>query len=180
MRWIGCSLLASCLTLTGCSGVNVDVYSDNTPVMNPRSFFDGALVAHGVVKNRSGEVIRRFSADIQGSWQDGVGTLDEDFVFDDGETDRRVWTLRPHPDGGYTGTAGDVVGEGRIRLAGNAMFLDYVLQVPWRDGTIDLRVDDRMYLVTPDVLINESIMSKFGVRVGEILLTIRRLEDGQS
>jgi Protein of unknown function (DUF3833) len=32
--------------------------------------------------------------------------------------------------------------------------------------------------VSDDVLINESIMRKFGFRVGSILLTIRRLGDG--
>jgi hypothetical protein len=36
-----------------------------------------------------------------------------------------------------------------------------------------------MYLVTPDILINESRMIKFGFDVGEILLVIeRRSADG--
>ena len=48
--------------------------------------------------------------------------------------------------------------------------------MPWRDGSIDLRIDDRMYLVDEQTLINESVMYKFGFRVGEILLVIRRLE----
>ena len=54
------------------------------------------------------------------------------------------------------------------------MFLDYVLRIPYGDGTLDLRIDDRMYLVHPDVLINESTMTKFGFYVGEILLVITR------
>jgi hypothetical protein len=61
-----------------------------------------------------------------------------------------------------------------ISVAGNSMFLDYVLRIPYGDDTLDLRIDDRMYLVSPDVLINESSMTKFGVNVGEILLVIRR------
>ena len=56
------------------------------------------------------------------------------------------------------------------------MFLDYVLSVPYKGGTIAVRVDDRMYLVTPNTLINESVMRKFGVRVGEILLSIERVD----
>ena len=52
-----------------------------------------------------------------------------------------------------------------------------MLQIPWNDGTLDLRIDDRMYLVNPTTLINESIMSKFGVRVGEILLVISKVQD---
>lgn len=160
--------------LVGCSSVTVEDYAGEEPAMVPEQFFNGQLSAHGVIKDRGGEVIRRFTADIKAYWRDGIGTLEEDFVFDDGEEQRRVWTLTPDGSGGYTGTAGDVIGEGDISVAGNSMFLDYVLRVPFRDGTIDLRIDDRMYLVSPDVLINESRMLKFGFQVGAILLVIQR------
>ena len=166
--------LASAAVLLGCSSVSVVDYASNEPQLVPETFFDGRLTAHGVVKNRSGRVIRRFDADIEAYWRDGVGTLEEDFLFDDGEQTRRVWKLQPLGDGRYAGTAGDVVGEGRIRVAGNSMFLDYVLRIPYGDGTLDLRIDDRMYLVNPNVLINESRMTKFGFGVGEILLVIEK------
>ena len=167
-------LLVMALALSGCGSITVDRYAGNTPEFEPEAFFDGNLRATGVLKNRSGAVTRRFTADIKAYWRDGVGTLEEDFVFDDGERSRRVWTLDPRPDGGYTATAGDVVGNGVARVAGNAMFLEYVLRVPYGDDSIDLSIDDRMYLVTPDLLINESIMRKFGFRVGQILLSIER------
>jgi hypothetical protein len=164
--------------LSACSSVSVLDYAGNTPRFEPERFFDGKLRASGVLKDRSGTVIRRFTADITAYWKDGVGTLEEDFLFDDGEVDRRVWTLSPNGSGGYDATAGDVVGVGVARAAGNAMFLKYVLRVPYGDGSIDLSIDDRMYLVTPDLLINESVMRKFGFRVGEILLTIQRVDAG--
>ena len=167
-------LLSGLLIVAGCSSVQVDDYADNKPVLDPQTFFDGQLSAHGVIKDRGGKVIRYFNVDIKAYWRDGIGTLEEDFVFDDGEQDRRVWTLTPSGKGRYIGTAGDVVGDGQVSIAGNSMFLDYVLRIPYGDGTLDLRIDDRMYLVSPDVLINESRMIKFGFDVGEILLVIRR------
>ncbi len=160
--------------LAGCGSVTVQDYADGKPVLVPEEFFDGQLTAHGVIKDRSGKVIRTFNADIKAYWKDGIGTLEEDFVFDDGELDRRVWTLTPDGPGRYLGTAGDVVGEGVVTVAGNSMFLDYVLRIPWGDGTLDLRIDDRMYLVNPNVLINESAMKKFGLQVGQILLVIEK------
>jgi|TARA_R110000772_G_scaffold163459_2_gene274741 hypothetical protein len=163
--------------LSACGAVTVDEYANNQPTLTPETFFQGQLTAHGVIKDRGGKVIRYFNADIKAYWQDGIGTLEEDFLFDDGEPDRRVWTLTPTGEGRYVGTAGDVVGEGKITVAGNSMFLDYVLQIPWDDGTLDLRIDDRMYLVNPTTLINESIMTKFGIRVGEILLVISKVAD---
>ena len=164
--------------LTACGSVQVGDYAGQSPAFEPERFFRGDLTAHGVVMNRSGRVTRHFNAQIDASWEDGVGTLDEDFIFDDGETQKRVWTLSPDGNGGYVARAGDVVGDGVLRHAGNAVFLKYVLRVPYGDGTIDVTVDDRMYRVSPEVVINESRLSKFGVNVGRILLTIVRQSEG--
>jgi hypothetical protein len=161
----------------GCSPVSVNDYSALQPRLVLEEFFSGQLTAHGVVKNRGGRVIRMFNADIQASWTDGVGTLDENFLFDDGERQRRVWTLTPNGDGSYRGEAGDVVGPGHLVGAGNSLFLDYVLRIPYGDSTVDVSVDDRMYLVSQNVLINESSMKKFGFRVGSIDLVIIRQPD---
>mgnify|MGYP000318392282 CR=1 FL=1 len=160
--------------LSACSSVRVSDYESMRPLLKTEAFFDGKLSAHGVLKDRSGKVIRTFNADIKAYWQDGVGTLEEDFVFDDGEEQRRVWTLVPNGEGRYIGTAGDVIGESAIEVSGNSMFLDYVLRVPYGDGTIDVTIDDRMYLVSPTVLINESTLSKWGFNVGSLLLVIEK------
>ncbi|MBT8146931.1 MAG: DUF3833 domain-containing protein [Gammaproteobacteria bacterium] len=169
--------LSVALILSSCSSISVQDYSQQQPQLVMEEFFDGQLRAHGVVKNWRGLVIRTFNADIKAYWQDGVGVLEEDFVFDDGEQQRRVWTLRPTAAGGYLGTAGDVVGEADVQIAGNSVFLDYTLMIPWRDGSLNIRIDDRMYLVEPNVIINESAMSKFGLPVGQIQLVIRKQQD---
>ena len=54
------------------------------PEMRPEVFFDGFLTAHGVIKV-GGEGLHASSTPIS-TQRDGVGTLDESFVFDDGET----------------------------------------------------------------------------------------------
>ena len=169
------SIVLCTLLMAGCSSISVEDYADMQPSLQPETFFNGQLSAHGVVKDRSGKVIRYFNAEIKAYWKDGIGTLEEDFVFNDGENDRRVWTLTPSGAGSYVGTAGDVVGAGEVQFAGNSMFLDYVLRIPYNDGSLDIRIDDRMYLVDPNTLINESRMTKFGFDVGEILLVIRKL-----
>jgi hypothetical protein len=166
------SLLICVLLSGGCSTVKVSDYAAMQPSMTPENFFNGPMTAHGVIKDRRGRVTSYFNADIIGSWKDGVGTLEEDFVFSDGEKSRRVWTFRKNADGTYTGTAGDVVGEAHGEIAGNSMFLKYVLRVPYGDDTIDLTIDDRMYQTAKGILINESKMYKFGFRVGEILLVM--------
>ena len=168
-------VIACGLVLGACSPVKVGDYAQNEPSLVAEDFFDGRLRAHGVVKNRGGKVIRYFSADIDASWVDGVGTLDERFLFDDGEEQTRVWTLRPTSTNRYLATAGDVIGEGILEISGNSLFLDYVLRVPYGDDSIDLRIDDRMYLVSERVLLNESIMTKWGFEVASIMLVIEKL-----
>ena len=169
-------LLGLCaVALSACSSVKVEDYATNKPLLVSETFFDGKLEAHGIVKNRGGKVIRYFSADIDAWWENGVGTLDERFIFDDGEAQTRVWKLEKNEDNSYRATAGDVIGEGRMKISGNALFLDYVLRVPYDGATIDLRIDDRMYQVSDRVLLNESIMTKFGVEVGEVTLVILKL-----
>lgn len=164
--------------LGGCSGVSVQDYAGNEPRLVMEEFFSGPLAAHGVVKDWRGRVIRTFNAAIDASWQNGTGTLEEDFVFSDGERQRRVWTLRPDGHNHYLGSAGDVVEEAAIEVAGNSVFLDYRLRIPRGDSSLDLHIDDRMYLVSPQVIINESSMSWFGLPVGSIQLVIRREKAG--
>lgn len=167
-------VLASLLMLAGCASPSLEDYRDRQPALVPDRFFTGELSARGVVKDFSGEVIRTFDADISASWTDeGVGTLDEVFRFDDGEVQTRTWTLTPVAEG-YRAEAGDVMEPGLMQWQGNAIHMNYVLRVPYGDGTLDVRMDDWMYLVTPDTLINETTMSKWGVDVGEIVLVIQK------
>ena len=165
------------LFLAACSSISVNEYANNSPELVAEEFFNGQLTAHGIVKDRSGKVIRYFNADIKAYWNEGIGTLEEDFIFDDGEAQRRVWTLSPDGENRYIGTAGDVVGSSEVSVAGNSMFLNYTLRVPYGDDSIDIKIDDRMYLVSPTTLMNESVMSKFGFNVGAIQLVILKHSD---
>jgi hypothetical protein len=151
-------LIAALTLLSGCSGPALTDYAERGPKLVPEVFFTGELTARGVVKDRS-----------------GVGTLDEEFRFDDGEVQARVWTLTPSDDGNsYHANAGDVAEPGTMRWSGNAIHMNYVLRVAYGDGTLDVRMDDWMYLVTPDTLINQTTMSKWGFDVGEIVLVIQK------
>ena len=174
VRHFGVILLALGLWLAGCASPSLDHHTGRSPELVPAQFFDGELVARGVVKDWSGTVIRTFDADIVATWNaSGVGTLDEVFRFDDGEIQTRVWTLTPSAEG-YHADAGDVVEPGTLRWRGNAIHMNYLLRVPYGDGTVDVRMDDWMYLITPDTLINQTTMSKWGIDVGEVVLVIQK------
>ncbi len=167
------------MILSACTP-SIHDYANIKPKLELEKFFSGPLVAEGILKNRNGKVTRWFSANIDANWQHGVGTLEEYFVFNDGERQTRTWTLAPLASKGkltqYRGTANDVKGEAKLSVIGNALFLNYVLTVPYKNGTLDLKVDDRMYLVNEDTIINESILSKWGFNLGTLTLSIRKIE----
>ena len=168
-RLCACTVL---LMLYSCTGIDVNTYHNNNPKLVLENFFNGHLTAHGVVKNRRGKVIRLFNATIDANWEKETGILDETFKFDDGEIQKRMWILTKQSDNYYTGTAKDVAGTAHLKLSGNSLFIKYVLSVPYKGKTINVNVDDRMYLINDNVLINETKMSKFGFQVGSVALTI--------
>ena len=90
VAWVCAALL---IMLNGCSAVPIEDYAENRPILVAETFFSGELIASGIVKDRSGRVIRYFNATIDASWEGGVGTLDEQFVSDDGEEQTMVGTL---------------------------------------------------------------------------------------
>jgi hypothetical protein len=172
-------LLFSCfifLFLTACSSVDISKYKDNQPTLVLDQFFKGELTAHGILKNRSGEVIRYFNVTMTGSWDDqGVGTLAEKFIFNDESIQFRTWTFTPIiTDEGiqYQATANDTLAATMIDLSGNAFFMNYDLLINYKGDDMDVNIEDKMYLVNDEVMINESVMTKFGIEVGYITLTI--------
>ncbi|MBP8153349.1 MAG: DUF3833 family protein, partial [Aeromonas sp.] len=83
-------LLWPLLLLTGC-GASLDDYRGQGPNWDLARFFNGKLVAHGLVTDRSGEVTSRFRVEMQGRWREGKGELFEQFYFDDGRQQTRTW-----------------------------------------------------------------------------------------
>ncbi len=170
-------MLAGVIGLAGCGSVDVQRYGQGKPVLALRDYFDGTLDAHGIFQDRAGEVVKRFHVLIEAIWEGDVGTLDERFTYSDGTTQRRVWTVTRHGDGRYTGTADDVVGEAVGEAAGNALRWRYVLALPVGDKVYEVDFDDWMFLIDERVMLNRSVMSKFGVRLGEVTLSFRKRGD---
>lgn len=167
------NILLSAIFMAGCS-TSIQDYRDKTPVLNLDEFFNGELVAHGIVQDFRGNVVRHFNAEIKATWEGNTGLLDETFFFNDGEQQNRCWKLRKRGNQ-YTGTAQDVVGTASGSTAGNALNWRYILEVPVNGKVRHIKFDDWLYLVDENNLINRARMSKFGITVGEITLYIRKV-----
>ncbi|PSS58749.1 DUF3833 domain-containing protein [Pseudomonas sp. BBP2017] len=167
-------LVFLCMCLVSCGQVDVHHYAQETPKLDVRRFFEGRVEAWGMFQKRSGEVVKRFHVQIVGHSEGNKLVLDEFFTYSDGTKQRRVWTLSPQEAGVWLGTAGDVVGEAHGEAAGNALRWRYVLSLPVDGKVYEVHLDDWMYLLDEDILVNRSFMTKFGIEVGQVTLFFRK------
>ncbi|WP_425305834.1 DUF3833 domain-containing protein [Aromatoleum petrolei] len=163
--------LAMATGIAGCAGIDVQDYAAETPALDLRNYFNGTLDAYGMFQDRSGKVVKRFHVVIEASWRGEIGTLDERFTYSDGTTQQRVWTITRHDAHRYAGVAADVVGEAQGEARGNALRWRYVLALPVGERVWHVDFDDWMFLMDERVMLNRSVMSKFGVRLGEVTLS---------
>ncbi len=162
--------LATLLLLGGCSGPKVQDYAHTQPKLDLFTYFSGETQAYGQFQDRSGVVKRRFKVAITGTVNNDVLTLDERFVYDDGEHEQRVWLIKRLADNLYSGTAGDVIGEAVGHSAGSVFSWRYTLDLPYQDSSIHVKFDDWMFLQSDGVMLNRAEVSKWGFKVGEVTL----------
>lgn len=167
-------LLLLALSIASCGSVDVARYADQQPTLDLERFFSQPVKAWGMFQKRSGEVAKRFEVNIVSRREGNNLILDERFLYSDGTRQRRVWVLTPTGQGGWIGRADDVVGVADGQVAGNTLHWRYRLNLPVGDSTYEMSMDDWMYLMDEDTLINRTRMSKFGVEVGQVTLFFRR------
>lgn len=166
-------ILTTIILFIGCTNMKIEDFDNKKPEFIPQEYFKGKLRAYGLVKDRSGNITRTFKGEMIGSWdRNGIGTLEEFFVYDNGEEMKRTWTLKPNGNKKFIAIADDIVGESPMIANGNTVMLDYVMRVPYNNSTIDLSVQDWLHLQDDGVIINHSKMKKFGFVVGELVITI--------
>jgi len=168
------SMAATAVAATGCAGPSLDKHLQAEPRLDLRAYFNGVVDAWGVFTDRSGQVVKSFTVVMHCSWNGEEGVLDEDFVYSDGSTPKRIWRLSHQGEGRYTGRADDVVGQASGRTRGNAFNWAYTLALPVDGRVWHVQFDDWMYLMDERVMLNKASMSKFGIFLGEVTLSFTK------
>jgi hypothetical protein len=162
----------------GCGGMNIEDFKGSKPEFRPEAYFAGKSEAWGIFEDRFGKLRAQFKVDIDGQWDPTSRTLvlTEDFLYSDGKTERRVWTLRKRGDNDFTGSAADVVGEAVAQVQGNAMNLRYDFNMKIGDMTVRVHFDDWMFLMDEQVMINRATVTKFGLEIGSATIFFRKAD----
>lgn len=152
-------------------------FEGREPRLLIEEYLAGDIRAWGIFEDRFGNLRREFVVDITGTWDGETLILDEDFLYSDGETQRRTWTIRKLDEHRYSGTAADVIGEAEGVSYGNALNWRYTLALKIGDSVWNVRFDDWMFLQADDVLVNRAKVTKFGFELGEVTIFFRKVPE---
>tara|TARA_X000000950_G_scaffold24758_1_gene26543 strand:- start:2003 stop:2635 length:633 start_codon:yes stop_codon:yes gene_type:complete len=165
--------------LSACARKDVATLADRQPPLDLAAFFAGDSIAYGIFEDRFGNLRRQFRVNMTGSVDGDTLTLEEDFLYDDGERADRTWVIRRtgvDDDGSirYEGNAADVSGTASGRIAGNALNWEYDVVLEMSGRSVEVHFDDWIYRQDEDVAINRAFISKFGVEIGSVTIVFLR------
>ena len=138
-------------------------------------FFVGETTGRGSFKSWVNKVDRSFDIKTLGTWDGRALTLVEDFVFNDGERDRKTWVFTKLDGKRYSGVREDVVNTADIAVDPDKVRMAYLIDLPDGDGnTTRLRFNDTLTLIEPGKVLNKATVSKFLIPVASVEVTFTR------
>lgn len=167
-------LLPLIFFLAGCDTMKPQDFQGTQPIFKVEEFFAGHTKAWGIFEDRFGNLRRDFTVELEGVRDGDTLTLTEDFLYSDGERERRVWVIRKQDEHTYSGTAGDVVGTAEGQAYGKALNWRYTMDLKVGDGSWRVNFDDWMFMADRDTVINRARVSKFGIEIGEVTVFFRK------
>jgi len=166
------------MSMISCSKITPKKYIENQPKLDIRQYLNGKIKAWGMLENRKGEITRRFTVDMNGKWDKNKGTLEEFFTFDDKEKSKRTWQIEFIDDNNFTASAEDTIGIAKGSQYGNAMQMNYVLDLKIDENTkYKVTLDDWMYLIDEKTLVNKSKIKKFGITFAKLTIFFQKIDD---
>ncbi|SHH75940.1 hypothetical protein VA7868_00429 [Vibrio aerogenes CECT 7868] len=172
IRWTGMVFLAS--VLSGCSA-ELDEYQSQSPAFDLFGYFEGETRAWGMVQDYTNKQTRRFYVSLTGTVKGDTLVLDEQFVYDDGEKDTRVWTIERLPDGRYRGKADYIIGVALGQEKGNALRWQYDFLLKYGEGSeMTVSFDDWLYRQDAHHVFNLTSIRKLGIEVATVTLFFRK------
>lgn len=167
------SALVACLFSSGFQRQRLAHFANSGPDFDISRSLNGDILCEGLIYGPFGRVNTRFVAIMQGHWSDGAGTIREVFNYADGGEHTRNWQITLRGNGQFEATAEDIVGVAKGEQVGAAARLRYKIRLPAESGGHVLSVTDWIYQLENGTLINRSEMRKFGIKVAELVATMR-------
>jgi Protein of unknown function (DUF3833) len=119
-------------------------------------------------------VKRSFVVYLKTTWNGKVLTLREDFVYNDGEKDRKTWRFTKTGKNTYQGTREDVVGETTLTVNGKKATFTYLVNLDSKNQANRVRFRDTMILQDDGSILNTANVYKFGFPVAKVKVNFEK------
>lgn len=168
------TFLMGSLALAGCTRLPASPPGPLPPITLDAAFV-GQFVGAGLFRVDLTGTERRFTARLDGRLEGDRLTVVEDFFYEDGEENRLTWVFDRAGPGRWTGRREDTVGEAQVIEAGTEIRLSYAAD--FRSGTDVTRLgfEDVIYFAPDGRLINDAIVTRWGLPVGRVRFEMKRL-----
>lgn len=138
------------------------------------TFFRGKTTATGSFSAING-VNRQFDVVLTGRLRGDVLTVREDFVYSDGEKDRKTWRFVRTGPSTYSGTREDVIGKTTVRVDGNTARFTYLVDLDPGPKKNIVRFYDKMVLAGDGATIaNTATVWKYIFPVARVKVDFKR------
>lgn len=167
------SVLAFTIVLTGIFAARTVAAAETFTF---EDYFRGRTVAYGKFSAING-VKRTFRVDLRGIWDGKTLKLIEDFKYDDGLKERKIWFFTKTAPGQYVGKRDDVKGVANVRIRGNTARYGYRLYLDAKNRKNLVRFRDKMVLQDDGTVVNTARVYKLGLPVGKVTVNFARARD---
>ena len=170
------AVLVAIPLLSGCSRMQPKDFDQYEPRLNFEQYFEGKTSGNGIFFDRSDNYSLGLEVALEGSWDEPSKTLKlhEELHYSDGKHKERTFTIKKLDAHHYVGQAEGFDGAIDIEVYGNALRWRYVVMENVNGSVWHLDGDDWMFLQPDGTILNRAWISKFGLAVGEVFLSIRR------
>ena len=154
--------------------MTIEDFAHEKPPLVLEEYFAGETHAYGLFEDRLGRVRNQFAVIVVGHWDGGTLSLDEDFIYNNGDTEYRKWQIEKTGSNTYIGTTQKIIGKAIGETSGNAFHWTYKFKLNVGDEVWNVKFDDWMFLQPDGVLLNKATVCRWGFKVGTVFLSFSK------
>lgn len=144
--------------------------------LNFEKFFTGKVVAEGYMiffypKRRKKNLKVLFS----GTFKKNTLALEENYFENNLKTNTRNWYFEKQSDDSYIGNEKNILHPFKIIIETNSLEMKYKFKTQFKSFNFNVNVEDQMYLIRKNTIINKTKVSKFNIPIAESFLLYTKL-----
>ncbi|MAH88621.1 MAG: hypothetical protein CMJ06_01005 [Pelagibacterales bacterium] len=144
--------------------------------LNFEKFFTGKVEANGYMiffypKKRKKDVKVLFS----GNFKNNSLILLEKYYENNIKASSRKWHFQKFSDDHFIGNEKNIVSPFKLIIKNNSLEMNYKFKTQFKNFSFNVYVEDQMYLINKNTIINKTRISKCHITIAETLLLYKKL-----